>query len=305
MTDMIEAEPIEGPGTELANVLSEGDPDVVLAILEKKAELAPRWNRALNTILVTQTYPEDWTEQGGKMCLSSAGAERVARLFTIRFHDSKCEKQTFSDAIGSGYRYVYECKALLGDREVFAQGAYSTRDKFLGFAGGAWRATEDINENNIRNAAYHICIGNAIKALLGLRGIPASRFQQIMGHAGEDASKAATVTRGSGTQGGTNAEEAAQQKELAEACIYIAQAGMTVARGTDGTFHPVAMSDADERDAVERGKAICVELSSFTNKEGKAIRGKLASDLHAKWLGATLGNARKVKAEVDAEADSA
>lgn len=193
--EILEAEPIETTSTEIARVMSDGDPETMLAMLEKKAELAPRWNKAINTILVTQTFPEDWTEQGGKMCLSSAGAERVARLFPIQYTDQSCKKEEFNDSNGPGYRYIYEVKARMGEREAFAQGSYSTRDKFLSYKDGQWRAVEEINEGNIRNAAYHICIGNAIKALLGLRGLPAKRFKAIMDSIGEDATAAPSVQR--------------------------------------------------------------------------------------------------------------
>ncbi len=304
MSEIIDAEPIENASTELAKVMNEGDPETMLAILEKKAELAPRYNRAINTILVTQTYPEDWTQQGDKMCLSSAGAERVARLFSIRFHDHKCSKQEISDSNGRGYRYIYECNATLGDREVFAQGAYSTRDKFLGSIGGEWRPTEDINENNIRNAAYHICIGNAIKALLGLRGIPAERFREIMGGAGEDAGKAAAVKRGSGTQGGTTSDDSAHQKELAEICIYIANGGMTVTKNDKGYWQHTPISDGDERPELERAKEICELISSFTGKDGSTVKGLPASQLKGKRLEVTLGTARKIKEAMNKEFDS-
>ena len=271
--NVIDAEPIENASTELARVMAEGDPETMLAIMEKKAELAPRWNKAINTILVTQTYPEDWTEQGGKMCLSSAGAERVARLFSFRFHDAKVTKTDFSDATGKGYRYTYECVASMGDREVFAQGAYSTRDKFLGFAGGEYRATEDINENNIRNAAYHICQGNAIKAMLGLRGIPAARFQQIMDGAGEDPHKAASVKRGTGTQGGTaKAKASTNAVEHVKMCLR-------------------ALRPQDPAGQA----ALYHEIADFTSKtDGKLIVAKAPEQLSAKWLGGIAGKLDKM-----------
>lgn len=303
MADIIEVEPME-TGTELARVMSEGNPETMLAILEKKAELAPRYNMAINTILASQTFPEDWTIQGDKACLSSAGAERVARLFGIRFYDHKCIRQDIRDNLGDGYRYVYECKAMMGDREVFAQGVYSTRDKFLGYANGDWKPTENVNEGHIRNAAYHICIGNAIKSLLGLRNIPVSRFREIMGGIQQDASKAATVSRGQGTQGGTSSDDAAKQAELAKLCIYIADAGMTVERNGKG-WSAVQMADSDDRDSVERGKAICVAISGFTGKDGKEIQGLPASQLKGKRLDVTLGAARQLKAQIDGEADRA
>lgn len=294
-------EPIEGPGTEIARVMAEGDTRAMLAVLEDKAALAPRFSKALNTILVSQTYPEDWTEQGGKMCLSSAGAERVARLFDIRFSDARWRKEAFTDDFGAAYRYVYECQASWGNRTVFAQGTYSTRDKFLGFVNGEWRPITDINENNIRNAAYHICIGNGIKALLGLRGIPAERFREMMGAIGHDPGKASSVKRGTGTQGGTTTGDAAQQKELAEICIAIAQSGMTVAKGDDDKWHPAALSDADERPIIEQAKEICRAISSFVGKDGTVVPGKLASQLVGKRLGVTLRVAREIKEALDKE----
>ena len=272
MSEIIDAEPIESQATELAKVMTEGDPELTLAIMEKKAELAPRMNKALNTILITQTYPEDWTEQGGKMCLSSAGAERVARLFSIRFHDQKAKKEEFSDTIGRGYRYIYECVASMGDREVFAQGAYSTRDKFLGSVGGEYRATEDINENNIRNAAYHICIGNAIKALLGLRGIPAERFNQIMAGAGQDPAKASAVKRGSGTQGGTaKAKASTNAVEHVKMCLR-------------------ALRPQDP----EAQAALYHEIGDFDGKDGKRVVAKSPDQLSEKWLGGIAGKLDKM-----------
>lgn len=264
--EIFDVEPVESPTTEIARVTAEGDPELMVNMLEKKALLAPRMVKAINTILMTQTYPEDWTEQGEKMCLSSAGAERVARLFSISFHDQKCTKQEIKDLSGVGYRYVYECVAQMGDRQVFSQGAYSTRDKFLGSKGGEWKPTEDINENNIRNAAYHICIGNAIKALLGLRGIPVARFKAIMAAAGEDASKASTVVRGQGTQGGTaKAKATATQVERVIQCLK-------------------ALRPDDKAGQA----ALYHEVADFDGDKGKVV-AKPPHELSEKWLGKVLG----------------
>jgi len=72
----------ENTGGELAQIISAGDPDAMLLVLEKKAELAPRMRAAIERILVSQTYAQDWTIQGqgdaARACLSSAGAERIA-----------------------------------------------------------------------------------------------------------------------------------------------------------------------------------------------------------------------------------
>jgi hypothetical protein len=271
-----EPEPVESPSTELANVLSEGDPDLMLAVLEKKASLAVRFAQAINTILITQTYPEDWKQfgEGDKaiVCLSSAGAERVARHFGIKVFEVTNKKEEFTDSLGKGYRYVFEGKAAMGDRLIYAQGTYSTRDKFLGFKSDAFRAIEDINENDIRDAAYHIFNGNAIKALLGLRGIPAKRFAEIMGKVGEDANKSAKITHASGTQGGTSGDDQLKQAELGRLLMEIANACYGIAVDEQGVYTIEEMSEVS--DQLEVAKSSCKALTSFySKKDNKLVQG--------------------------------
>lgn len=280
----------------LAKVVAEGDPELMLAHLEKKAQLAARMRQAIETVLISQTYPEDWTCQGDKACLGSAGAERVGRSFPVQYRDVTWNKETFTDCHGEGYRYVYSGYASLYDRVVFVHGSYSTRDKFLGFKDGDWRPLEDINEGHVRNAAYHVFCGNAIKELLGLRGLPVSEYQRIMGATGRDAGKSSKVQRGRGTEGGSQAtgDDHAHQKELAELCIGIANAGSTVEQDAEGNWRLHALSEGDDRQPLEVAKDICIQLSSFTGKDGNRITGKGAKELTGKWLSATLAKARKL-----------
>jgi hypothetical protein len=288
----------ESPSTELANVMSEGDPEVALAILEKRAQLAPRFKAARDIILASQTYAEDWKAFGDKVCLSSAGSERVGMNFPIRFHETSWRKETFTDANGKGYRYVYEGYATMVDRTVFAQGIYGTRDEFLGKAHDEWKAIEEINERSIQNAAYHVFQGNAIKALLGLRGIPKAEFEKIMALAGRDAKKAgSSVPFGSGTKGGTSGDDTAMQKELAEICIALANAGKIVKASAD--YKTFTLDDAwDGAYPMETAKTSCVELSTFVGKEGKTIPGKGAKDLKGQSLQITLQKARTLKGQL-------
>lgn len=299
---------IESESTALVRVVSEGDPNAMLAVLEKKAELAGRMRMAIETIVVSQTYPEDWHTEGegdkAKACLNSAGAERIARNFPIRYSDVKHTKEEFSDALGNGYRYVYTGMASMYDREVYAEGRYSTRDKFLGKAHGEYRPPEDINEGDVRTAAYHTFLGNAIKELLGLRGMPAVEYQRIMQSTGRDAAKSSNVTRGKGTQGGTSGDDARHQTELTELCMGFANDGYSVESDSDGNWSLRPLSDSDSRDSVDVAKDICVQLSSFTGEGGKKVSGKLSKSLTGKWLSATLSKARKLKESQPANADT-
>jgi len=297
--EQVEATPVEGPSTEIARVLNEGDPDMQLAILEKKATLAIRFSQAINTILITQTYPEDWKQFGegdkATVCLSSAGAERVARHFGIKIFEVTNRKEEFTDTLGKGYRYIFEGKAAMGDRLTYAQGTYSTRDKFLGYKGNSYRAVEDINENDIRDAAYHIFTGNAIKGLLGLRGIPAARFAEIMGRAGENADKSTKVSHGAGTQGGTSADDTKNQQELSKILIDMANASQMIVVDDIGKYSTEGTSEI--ADSIEVAKASCKALTSFySKKDSKMVSGiESIKALKGKRLSIALENAKNLQ----------
>lgn len=291
-----EPEPVESTSTEIVKIMQEGDPDTMLAILEKKAKLAPAMTKALNSLLVSCTYPEDWINHGNTMCLKSAAAERVARHFDIRFTNVKYKKEEFTDTNGKGYRYVFEGEASLCNRIIFAQGVYGTRDKFLGFKGEAWRPIEDINENHIRNAAYHIFLGNGVKGLLGLRGIPVGRFNEIMAGAGENGKKAGKVNYGKGTQGGTNSDDQVLQKEFGELLIEIANSGYCIEINDAGEYRFEQLSEI--ADPIEAAKASCKALTSFKGRDNKIVVGlDSAKAAKGQRLEIALNRAKRMWAE--------
>ena len=306
--DRPDIEPIEGPGTELTRVLHEGDPAQQLAILEAKAELAPKMSAAIQTILMSRTYPQDWTSFGEgdkeRVCLSSAGAERVALLFDIRFYDTTYKKEEFTDVYGRGYRYVYEGNAAMGSRVVFAQGIYSTRDKLLGVVDKKFKAVEDIDERSIQMAAYHIYMGNGVKGLLGLRGIPREEFDKIMDGQNRDPAKAANVTHASGSKGGTSQDDRKNQVELAKLCLQIASQGFTVTRtGTKGVLEIMQEPEIDLPE-LERANSICKQISGFEGRnretgEKKWISGKDAEKLSGAWLNNSLRKAQELMKKSD------
>jgi hypothetical protein len=289
-------EPIEGPSTEITKVLQEGDPEDQLRFLEKKAQLAPRFKAAIQTILVNFTYPEDWKAFGSgdkeTICLTSAGAERVARQFNIKFYETKSRKELIDDNIGKGYRYVFEGKAAMNDRIIYAQGVYSTRDKFLGYANEKWKDIADINENHIRNAAYHIYLGNGIKGLLGLRGMPRARWEEIFGKSGESTAGTTKVTYAQGKQGGTSADDAANQQELYRLVQEMAQANLVVThdQSTNAYEAEVASDSMEEKTIIETSISA---LSEFKGDKGWVGRKK-TTDLKGKWLATTLKKAKEI-----------
>jgi hypothetical protein len=281
--------------TDIAKVISEGDPDMMLAVMERKAANAKKYAELINTILITQTYPEDWKEFSGKMCLSSAGAERIARMFSIKYFDVVAKKEEFADANGKGYRYIYEGKAEMNGRIIFVMGVYSTRDKFLGFAKNEWKDIVDINENDIRTAAYHRFCGNAVKSLLGLRGMPTERFDTIFKTAGDNpAGKTTAVNYASGTKGGTSGDDVAMQKELGQLLIDIANACYGITIDEKGQYDFEQMSEVS--DSIEVAKASCKALTSFYSKKDSKIVAGIDSVKLVKGqrLEIALNNAKKL-----------
>jgi hypothetical protein len=293
-------EPVQSPGTAtgLARVLSDGDPEMMLDIIERKAKLAGRFAAAIQSVLVSQIMPSDWCEfDGGKMGLSSAGAERVGRMFPIKIYNVTNKREDGVDAAGKYYRYIFEGYAIMGDREIFVTGAFSTREDLLGKKGGQWRSLEEINENDIRTAAYHIFMGNAIKSMLGLRDMTREAVDAIYATNNVKSDKIKTVTHGSGTQGGTSADDTKNQQELGKILVDMANACKMIVVDDKGSY---AIEETSEvSDAMEVAKASCEALTSFYSKKDKKMVKGIASikALKGQRLSIALDNARRMNGE--------
>lgn len=266
--------------------------------LTEVAKYGPVMKKAQETILAQNTYPSDWQLFGKKMALSSAGAERVARMFPIKISDFVCEGRTdFEDEHGKGYRYVYSCRAQLKGRVLYSTGTYSTRDSFLGKADGAWRPLEDINENDIRMAAYRRCQGNAIRALLGIRNIPLDEWERIMKTTGQDGTQAASdgVQYASGTKGGTSKGDTAKQNEVKLLVFEIIDAGM-MCRYDAGEVEIIPNSAPIESsgDRETMAKACLLALTQFEGDKG-TVKGIMSTKmLRGKRLNVTLSRTKEV-----------
>ncbi len=268
------AEPVHN---DIAMIEQDISPAEQAKYLTEVAKYGPIMKKAQETILAQNTYPTDWKLFDTKMALNAAGAERVARMFPIKISDFVCEGRTdFEDEQGKGYRYVYSCRAQLKGRVLYSTGTYSTRDKFLGSRGGEWRDLADINENDIRMAAYRRCQGNAIRALLGIRNIPVVEWERIMKATGQDGSQAAAdgVPYAKGTKGGTSKDDSAKQAEFAVVVYEIVDAGL-MCHYDGGNVEIIAnetpVADDKGRDLV--AKTCLLALTQFPGSDGGTVKG--------------------------------
>lgn len=114
----------------------------------------------------------------GRVCLSGAGAERIGSLGVKFVNWKDARKEIGQDEKGPWYRYWYECDAIFGSRILKAIGRASSRDKFFSMAHGEMKELSEIDEGNIRVAAYHNCMKEGIRILFGLRSIPKEEFEK-------------------------------------------------------------------------------------------------------------------------------
>lgn len=123
--------------------------------------------RAMNTIklhALKATNKNDWVNEGGKPYLQESGSCKIARVFGVSYRINPPSKQLFTDG---HYEYIYTGDFSLGGAEISATGSRSSKSDF--FVGKKDpKPVSEIDEGDVRKAAYTNCIGRGIKELLGL-----------------------------------------------------------------------------------------------------------------------------------------
>lgn len=208
-----EVEIIERDITDMGNApqggLLETNTDNILLM----AERADQYIAAMNKIMVAAlkiTTELDWVLIGGQPYLQESGATKVARLFGISWQligkpEIACDT--------AGYKtYTYKARFFLNNQFIEAEGSRSMKDEF--FTGKqkdrdgnpvAYKKPDEIDERDVKMAAYTNCINTGIKRLIpGLRGIDVADLEK----AGFDASKIRGYTFKTGSKGGNSGKAA-------------------------------------------------------------------------------------------------
>lgn len=171
------------------------------------AEQAERYITAMNKIMdaaLKITNELDWVLIGGVPYLQESGATKVARLFGISI---QLIGKPLVETDALGYKtYTYKARFLLKDQFVECEGSRSMKEDF--FAGkddpekGKKKKTPDeIDERDVKMAAYTNCLNNGIKRLIpNLRNIDVDTLEK----AGLDVSKIRGYTFKTGSKGGNS-----------------------------------------------------------------------------------------------------
>lgn len=165
------------------------------------AERAEKYIEAMNRIMdaaLRITSELDWVLIGGKPYLQESGTTKVARLFGISIQ--LIGNPTVS-VDSDGYKtFTYKARFMLKDQFIECEGSRSMREDFFAKRGGKILKPDEIDERDVKMAAYTNCLNNGIKRLIpNLRNIDVATLER----AGLDAQKIAGYTFKEGTKGGT------------------------------------------------------------------------------------------------------
>lgn len=163
------------------------------------------------TLSIKRTNQLDWVDEGGKPYLTCSGAEKIARLFGVCWKNVKNEKVMSSDE--NGQFYFYECSGdfYLGKDVISAIGTCSQKDQFFSKKGGEVKPLSEIDETNIRKAAYSNMVVNGITRILGIRNLTWEELEK----SGIARDKSSKVDYAKGGNGGGKISEAQAKRFFA------------------------------------------------------------------------------------------
>ena len=215
-----EIEIIEKDITDLTDRQSGGgllsaDTDNILYLAERAEQYISAMNRIMDAALRI-TNELDWVLIGGKPYLQESGATKVARLFGISI---QLIGKPVVESDFQGYKtYTYKARFMLKDQFVECEGSRSMKEDFFAGKGDKMKKPDEIDERDVKMAAYTNCINNGIKRLIpNLRNIDVDTLER----AGLDVGKLKGYTFKSGSKGGNSgkAEESGLACENCGAAI--------------------------------------------------------------------------------------
>lgn len=181
--------------------LLSADTDNILYLAEKAEKYINAMNRIMDAALKI-TNELDWVLIGGKPYLQESGATKVARLFGISIQlIGKPEIEIDPE----GYKtYTYKARFMLKDQFVECEGSRSAKEDFFAGKAEKKKSPDEIDERDVKMAAYTNCINNGIKRLIpNLRNIDVATLER----AGLEVSKINGYTFKTGSKGGKSGKD--------------------------------------------------------------------------------------------------
>jgi hypothetical protein len=160
---------------EIIEVTPEADDTAISPLTEdtllqvaREAEERIEAVKKIKMIVFKVTNKNDWIDQNGKPYMWVSGAEKVARVFGISYRIFEPVKTNLE---GGHYRWEYKGEFSLKGASIEAIGMRASTDAFFGKSHGKLLPPSEIDEGNVKMAAYTNCVGNGITRLLGIRNM--------------------------------------------------------------------------------------------------------------------------------------
>lgn len=185
-----------------------------LSYLAERADKAlDDLNKIMNAALKITTEL-DWVLIGGNPYLQESGATKVARLFGISWQLVGNPTVTVDN---EGYKtFTYKARFMMKDTFIECEGSRGMKEDFFAKAKDKpLKKPDEIDERDVKMAAFTNCINNGIKRIIpNLRNIDVATLER----AGLDASKIKGYVFKEGTKGGTKKADAEQSGLVCENC---------------------------------------------------------------------------------------
>lgn len=222
--------------------LLDSNTDNILYLAEKAEKYINAMNKIMDAALRI-TNERDWCLIGGNPYLQESGATKVARLFGISI---QLIGQPVIEVDPQGYKtYTYKARFMLKDQFIECEGSRSMKDDFFAKTKDGMKNPDEIDERDVKMAAYTNCLNNGIKRLIpNLRNIDIATLER----AGLKSNEIRGYTFKTGSKGGNSGK--AEHSELkCESCGKAVT--QTVASYSQGKL----------------GKILCMDCQKTAKKE--------------------------------------
>lgn len=248
----------------LGNEVEEYDYNRIIAMAEQAQRRVDALNKIMSAAIRITTYL-DWCLISGVPYLQETGATKVARLFGISWRILEVNK-----SIDESYpSFVYRMAFSMGGNTIECEGSRAGKDEF--FTGKRtdkdgnakkYKKADEIDENDVRKAAYTNCLNNGIKRLIpGLRNLDIATLK----NEGIDINKIRGYTFKEGAQGGSKGT--AQESGLK--CAICGEAiTQKVASFSQGKF----------------GRALCMTCQKNPDAPAQVARPSAVRDNEDSWI---------------------
>lgn len=226
--------------------------DNILYLAAKADQYITAMNKIMEAALKI-TNELDWCLIGGNPYLQESGATKVARLFGISI---QLIGQPLVECDPQGYKtFTYTARFMLKDQFIECEGSRSMKEDFFAGKddpekGKKMKKPDEIDERDVKMAAYTNCLNNGIKRLIpNLRNIDVATLER----AGLDVGKIRGYTFKEGGKGGKGSK-AEESGIICEACGKAVT--QKVASYAQGKF----------------GKILCMDCQKEAKKEENEVK---------------------------------